>query len=427
MANCCYLHVGMHKTGSSSIQSTFHGYDDGSLRYLDLGKPNHSLPLVAALMPDLENYHQIKKKGLSKKDIEVLKKRSWDLLLTSLEASRGKDVIISAEYFSQPGVAPRKNLERLGNILKKYFHHVKVIAYVRSPKSFMESAFQERVKGGDVKVSLSKLYPYYRERFQKLYEVFPGSCVSLIEYNPESFPLKSVVYDFAQRVGLNRDEVKPVTTNEKLGIRALSYLYSYSLFVSNSVPELRFINYSPEFVAGLRALEGPSFSISSSRLEEVLGSHKKDLDWIAKKVCFDNDLNKKRNGAVIDSLSDLVKWARDDVEAREKVKNIQGFENNIKRVDVFEKFLDSHDGKISRLPISAFSLSSLEDVENRPHVVFRELSNSLLEAGRLEHGRKVAEAGVKLYPGAKGLQRSLYFLSEAINDLPGGSTKDKGA
>lgn len=418
----------MHKTGSSSIQNTFNGYDDGRLIYLDLGKPNHSQPLVSALMPDLENYPQVKKKGLSKEEIEDLSKRSKDTLLNALEASRGKDVIISAEYFSQPGVVPRKNLERLKQLLENYFDHVKVIAYVRSPQSFMESALQERVKGGDLKIRMEALYPHYRARFSKFYDFFPESSVSLIEYNQEKFPMKSVVYDFAQRTGLSSGDVKPVRTNEKLGLRALSFLYSYNLFVNISAPEVSFINYSSEFLDSLRFLDDSSFSFSPESLEEILSNHQEDLEWVSRKVTFDSDLQKDTCPPLIDSLSDLVSLTRYDMKNNEEIKKLPGFNDNIKRVGDFENFLDSYAGEASRFYLSSRSLSCLKDAVGRPHVVFRELSRSLLEAGYLEHGRKVAEAGLKLYPGAKGLQKNLSDIIEARNDLPGGNNeRDKKA
>jgi hypothetical protein len=37
-----WLHIGMHKTGSSSIQQSLADYSDGTLRCARLGAPNHS-------------------------------------------------------------------------------------------------------------------------------------------------------------------------------------------------------------------------------------------------------------------------------------------------------------------------------------------------------------------------------------------------
>ena len=51
----CYLHVGMPKTGSTSIQIAFRSYDDGSLAYAKMRAMNHSgsVAMTFASRPDL--------------------------------------------------------------------------------------------------------------------------------------------------------------------------------------------------------------------------------------------------------------------------------------------------------------------------------------------------------------------------------------
>ena len=43
----CYIHVGMHKTGSTSIQKSLSGFSDAKIRYLMLSHnaTNHSIPI----------------------------------------------------------------------------------------------------------------------------------------------------------------------------------------------------------------------------------------------------------------------------------------------------------------------------------------------------------------------------------------------
>ena len=42
-----FMHIGMNKAGSSSIQASLKDYDDGHVRYARLGPRNHSAPIVA--------------------------------------------------------------------------------------------------------------------------------------------------------------------------------------------------------------------------------------------------------------------------------------------------------------------------------------------------------------------------------------------
>ena len=46
------LHIGMHKTGSTAIQSALTGYDRDGARYANLGRANHSVPLMFAFDPE---------------------------------------------------------------------------------------------------------------------------------------------------------------------------------------------------------------------------------------------------------------------------------------------------------------------------------------------------------------------------------------
>ena len=41
------LHIGVHKTGTSSIQNALHRFDDGGTFYAQLGNNNHSAVMHA--------------------------------------------------------------------------------------------------------------------------------------------------------------------------------------------------------------------------------------------------------------------------------------------------------------------------------------------------------------------------------------------
>lgn len=69
-----YLHVGMHKTGSTAIQSAFSGFDDGKTKYADLGYQNHSIPFCTAFSGDYQDYHIWKSVGLTPDQIEQKKR-----------------------------------------------------------------------------------------------------------------------------------------------------------------------------------------------------------------------------------------------------------------------------------------------------------------------------------------------------------------
>lgn len=67
------LHIGMHKTGSSSIQLALAGFDDGNTTCPDLGYENHSIPFYTAYSENHQKYHIWKRAGLDTAAIEEIK------------------------------------------------------------------------------------------------------------------------------------------------------------------------------------------------------------------------------------------------------------------------------------------------------------------------------------------------------------------
>lgn len=63
------LHIGMHKTGSSSIQETLRGYDDGTIRYGWPGwQANHTLLVVRLFGRDDRVPRADSRRGIADRD-----------------------------------------------------------------------------------------------------------------------------------------------------------------------------------------------------------------------------------------------------------------------------------------------------------------------------------------------------------------------
>ncbi len=54
----CIIHIGMHKTGSTSIQKSLDGFHDQEFFYAHLGNtPNHSLAIFSLFSSHPERHH----------------------------------------------------------------------------------------------------------------------------------------------------------------------------------------------------------------------------------------------------------------------------------------------------------------------------------------------------------------------------------
>lgn len=154
MSKTCYLHVGLHKTASTSFQQTCAKNVD-LLRENGLTYPlfscamadkskiaNHSLPIYSLFAEKPENYGPNMKNGVSGNIKEV--NSSYSIQIDDYLASSG-DIILSGEDIS--GMSKNSLLKFIDKI--KYFdYEIKVIALVRSPYSAICSGIQQRIKTG---------------------------------------------------------------------------------------------------------------------------------------------------------------------------------------------------------------------------------------------------------------------------------------
>lgn len=157
MPKSCYLHVGLHKTASSSFQSTCANCANniGILQEAGIAYPIFSC--AAANKPNIQN-HSVPIHSLFHKKqniiewigygaFQVISKRSITLMKASCRIlTSSDDLIISGEDVSNMS---KESLFNFINKIKSYNYEIKAIALIRSPYSFACSAMQQRIKGGN--------------------------------------------------------------------------------------------------------------------------------------------------------------------------------------------------------------------------------------------------------------------------------------
>ena len=154
MQKICYLHVGLHKTATSSFQQTCKSNVDllqaNGVTYPLFSCPaasklkmsNHSIPIFSLFTEGPEDYHINKRWGLSDRISEI--NSSYNNQFTHYLRSSG-DLLISGEDISALG---EKSLFELTENIKCHNYEIKAIALVRSPYSAICSELQEGIKSG---------------------------------------------------------------------------------------------------------------------------------------------------------------------------------------------------------------------------------------------------------------------------------------
>jgi chaperonin cofactor prefoldin len=125
-----FLHIGLHKTGSTSIQY-FLSYNRkllAQLGYLYPSKKLNHCYLASALKTSHKNNYS----------------PEWEQTIEEIENSNLDKIIISSEVFVESKTS--EIIDRLAEKLKDY--QVKIIVYIRRQDRKIESSFTQRVKSG---------------------------------------------------------------------------------------------------------------------------------------------------------------------------------------------------------------------------------------------------------------------------------------
>ena len=289
------LHIGMHKTGSSAIQASLDGFDDQASRYARLGNVNHSIPVYTVFSRQRDRYHIHRNKGLGAKEIESLRSEYSQRLAQELALPR-RQIIVSGEDIS---ILKPDEIESLRDFCLSRRDEVRVLAYVRDPVSFANSAMQEQIKGGAKEIRWAE--PGYKKRFAKFLRLFGASAVNLVEFDRRQFLNESVVNDFCSRAGIDAAQIKALQTNDGLSQSAAEMLLAFN----REGPDWR---GSQERVVARQRLvlllgqfiKGPSYRLPPSLTPPQ--SLQEDVDWLL-------------NRGKIDFRSALDSWAPQESSA----------------------------------------------------------------------------------------------------------------
>lgn len=144
-----HLHLGFHKTASTSIQHALHEHPHllhkSGLSYPvfdDVPIPNHNMAL-SRFKPKPERYHVHLKAGRSPLQIRAFNQQLQAKMSEAL-ASDG-DIVLSSESAS---LLPQDKIEALICYLKSFGFRIRALAFVRSPREFAASWLQQRIKMG---------------------------------------------------------------------------------------------------------------------------------------------------------------------------------------------------------------------------------------------------------------------------------------
>lgn len=323
-----YLHIGLPKTATSTIQMMLSNEEKllkelGYLYpifYLDaMPITNHSVPFISLFSNSPAKYYFNVLEGITtaEKVLEV----NNDYLKqfnNMLDNFKGENLIISGEGISDlfnPGLLRLKKFfyEKFGKDLK-----IRVIVFVRNPVTRVQSSIQQRVKSGLLlKDIYSSVFDYsdsfYEKSFTKFLSVFAKDQIDVIRFEDAIEHSDGPAGKFLEVVGIKNGSipfVKNVYENESISNEAvilLSELNQYIPLYINGKKNPERGKYLKELI---EKTPGIKFFISSDLKKRIWKTSEKDCKWLSDNFSIE-PFTFPENSKVVDQRrwkNDTLKW-----------------------------------------------------------------------------------------------------------------------
>ncbi|MEO0750175.1 MAG: hypothetical protein AAFY25_00065 [Pseudomonadota bacterium] len=273
------VHVGMHKTGSTTLQEVISQMGRGPAGPMDMIDVNHSLPCNLWFGPVLEQPKNLLILGHSRETGERHLARIKRRVARQLRWSWRRELVISGEWLSSGGVPGQGRdvvLQRLKDEFEPYFDRIEVYGYVRAPAAYITSATQQIMK---MKPVFQVAWPNYKRRFSPLFRVFGRENVHLRLFDRKHLVGGDVTTDFQQWVGWPQVTVRVSPKNTTLSAAGASLVNCYQ----RNRPEITTVlqhRARNKIVAKLTEVDGPRFALARDITDALVQKNRPDLDWM---------------------------------------------------------------------------------------------------------------------------------------------------
>lgn len=280
----CYLHLGMPKTGTSSIQKAFFGYEDERLAYAKLMQPNHQTTLSAIFSNNPVNFPLFQSMEITEE--KIMERVAGMRRRFERELESEKDIVFSGE-----SIIYRLGSDKMGkliNSLKEKFDRVIAIAYIRPLAALVSSQFQQRIKTGSRKgfKGFELPDPTYRRLFEKVLHHAGEENTLFIRFDRDDLVGGDVVADFSHRIGVKTPPTAD-NINESFSAEAVGALYAFNKYTAPWLQPKMATQMRRQLKEALRGVGTTKFGLAPALIEAHLEMHKDDVAWMERVCRFD--------------------------------------------------------------------------------------------------------------------------------------------
>jgi len=303
MIETIYLHIGPHKTGSTTLQQLL-----GANRALLLSRGylfpcftaegqeifNHSIPFMSQFKPHPEQYFFNRNLGFNTAEkIEALHKSYDAQFRQQIDHFQGNQLIISGEGIC---IFTQEELVALQNYLKDCTHpkvKIEIIFFVRNPITLFKSKINHKVRNTNSlnpvllseSMSIGEGYKPnpYRALVDTFSAVFTREQMMAIRFEEAIKHRSGPVGAFLQKIGVEESLVEQFT-NEKFNLASSHEAILILSAINEHFSEMSKLDFS--YYSALRKqiidLPGQKFTIPISLQQALWEKEQQDMDWVCK-------------------------------------------------------------------------------------------------------------------------------------------------
>lgn len=150
-----FIHIGLEKTGSTSIQTFLSSSTDlltsqNTLYPQSLGRPFHNRLIIALQDHDKIDFQRVVARVSSPVEIENYLEYLTNNFKKELANIGPEKVILSCEHLSSR-LINKQEIVRLKNLVSKYSHSIKILIYLRPQVGLLASRYSTYVLSGGIK------------------------------------------------------------------------------------------------------------------------------------------------------------------------------------------------------------------------------------------------------------------------------------
>ena len=321
-AKKCLMHIGMPKTGSSSIQQTlFYRLQDRRYQYLSFGDVSSDNGLLTLFDLSAKSSWFVKDQGWSLEKLRRLKAKYHKKLQRANKKVRqnNKSLILSGETVWR--LEPEDITQMRDSLVQQKLRPV-IIAYLRPPADWLGSYFQQLIKQlevTDLQTFLTTIEEHhsldFASKIRTFDNLFGRENVQIHLFDPKTFPKGCVVRHFLARQEIELDPNSVIHVNESLSFPAIQMLFSWLQLMPTQMKGR--IDRIRRFmlISRMGRLPGKRICLSENAIADHLEIFEKQRPWLEQRLgrSIPNSVQNRSNQKEINDDRDLFRFSEESL------------------------------------------------------------------------------------------------------------------